>query len=72
MKFKTKNETDFFNFVDELCTKNNINGTNQVIKEYDYYRGFMTIELGSPFLNRLEVINKEDFDLLVSKYSDLE
>lgn len=71
MKFKTKNDTEFFAFLDELCIKNQIEGPNSIIKDYDYVRGYMIIRVGEPFLVRLKAADKENYDLLVRKYGDI-
>jgi hypothetical protein len=69
MKFKVKNDTEFFRLIDEMCEKNQIQGPNSVIKNYDYYKGYMVIELSDLFVNRLKEANKDDYDLLISDYS---
>jgi hypothetical protein len=70
MKFKTKDENELFAYIDGICSKNEIEGPNAIIKNYDYLRGYMIIELSGVFLNRLEQANKEDYNSLVLKYSD--
>jgi len=68
MKFKVKNDNEFFGLIGEMCGENQIQSPNSAIKNYDYYKGYMVIELSDQFINRLQEANKEDHDQLISEY----
>lgn len=68
MKFKTKNESDFFNTLDEICIRNNMHGTSQKALHYDSSIGFIIIDIGNQFIFRLKEKSEADYQLLLSLY----